>query len=313
MIIHFGYVATPKTLDNITYSKKITYKTYSNLSKENQKDRLNAIINENLKNFNQIITYNHINQISFYRISPDIIPLATHDDVNFNYLKYKDKFKEIGNRINNYNMRLDTHLNQYCILNSQNESVVKNAIEGINYHYNLFKMLNINGKAILHIGSGKDNKEESINRFITNFNKLPIHLKNIIILENDDKIFTFEDTLSLCQKLKIPMVLDYHHYKCNKRKKLTKQDLIAIYNTWENTNLKPKIHFSSPKSSKEKRSHNDYIKINDFLKFLNLLKEVNQDVDIMLECKMRDIALFKLTRQLRFYNLKALDNTTFEI
>ena len=57
-------------------------------------------------------------------------------------------------------------------------------------------------KAIIHVGSGKDNKEESVKRFITNFKKLPDYLKDIIILENDDKLFTFEDTLAICEKIK---------------------------------------------------------------------------------------------------------------
>ena len=213
MKIHLGYVASPLSLDNITYSHTMTYKTYSKLTSEDRNRRLREIINRNLYIFDNVINYNHINEVYFYRMSPNIIPLATHDKVNFDYLlPFSEKFNDIGKKIKRYRMRVDTHLDQYCVLNSVNEKVVEISIKQIEYHYNLFKLLGINGKAIIHVGSGKDNKEESVKRFITNFKKLPDYLKDIIILENDDKLFTFEETLAFCKILNIPMVLDYHHF-----------------------------------------------------------------------------------------------------
>lgn len=315
MKIHLGYVASPLSLDNITYSHTMTYKTYSKLTSEDSNRRLREIINRNLYIFDNVINYNHINEVYFYRMSPNIIPLATHDKVNFDYLlPFSEKFNDIGKKIKRYRMRVDTHLDQYCVLNSVNEKVVEISIKQIEYHYNLFKLLGINGKAIIHVGSGKDNKEESVKRFITNFKKLPDYLKDIIILENDDKIFTFEDTLAICKKLNIPMVLDYHHYKCNNKKKLTTSDLKDILSTWKDTKLKAKIHFSSPKSRKDKRSHHNYIDEKEFIKFLDLLKKIDEDVDIMLECKMRDMALFKLVRQLKCHSeYTFINETTFKL
>ena len=47
--------------------------------------------------------------------------------------------------------------------------------------------------------------------FIENWAGLPQGIARRITLENDDKIFTAMDTLYLCEKLMIPMVLDIHH------------------------------------------------------------------------------------------------------
>lgn len=136
----------------------------------------------------------------------------------------------------------------------------------------------------------------------------------MIILENDDKIYNIIDTLELCETLKIPMVLDYHHYICNHNKEKILDYLPRIFNTWKKTNLNPKIHFSSPKNRKEKRTHSTYIVLKDFLKFVNILKEFNQDIDIMLECKGKDEALLRLSRQLKqIPYIKCIDNSTFEI
>ena len=311
MKVRLGYVASPLTLDKITYSHTMTYKTYSNLSSNEAQRKLKEIVNRNLFIFSQVLDYNFINGVHFYRMSPNIVPLATHQLVNFDYIKlFSERFSEVGRKIKKYKIRVDTHLDQFCVLNSINDEVVKTSRLQIEYHYNLFKLLGIEGKAIIHIGSGKENKEEALARFITNFRKLPKHLQDIIIIENDDKIFTFEDTLNVCKELNIPMVLDYHHYRCNKKKKLTVKDLEEIFATWKGTKDNPKVHFSSPRSRKDKRSHNNYIDEKDFIKFLDLVKKVDVDIDIMFECKMRDMALFKLIRQLKCHSEYAFLNET---
>ena len=45
---------------------------------------------------------------------------------------------------------------------------------------------------------------------------------------------------------------------------------------------------------KDIRSHADFIDEEDFIHFINIAKEVNQDFDIMIEAKKKDDALLKL-------------------
>lgn len=314
MIFKLGYVDGPISLPNSTF-RTITYKTYKSLSKKEKNKRLTEIINNNLDNLLKILEFNEQEQINFYRISQAIIPLATLNEIDFDYITpYLEKWQKIGKFIKDNNMRIDIHPNQYCILNSPDKTVIKNSINSLKYIYSLFQAMDINGKAILHIGGKYDNKEESLTRFKNNFQNLPNYLKNIIILENDDKIYTLIDTLTICEELNIPMVLDYHHYLCNNNKENLKDYIPKIINTWKNTNLKPKIHFSSPKSKKEFRSHNRFAGYNSFLKLINILNNFNQDFDIMLECKEKDNALFRLSKQLKYTkNIKYLNQSTFKI
>ena len=52
----------------------------------------------------------------------------------------------------------------------------------------------------------------------------------------------------------------------------------------------------------------------NFLKFLNILKKEKQDIDIMIEAKKKDEALFRLIRQLKYKTkIKFIDETTFMI
>ena len=109
------------------------------------------------------------------------------------------------------------------------------------------------------------------------------------------------------------MVLDYHHHLCNNDNLDIDIYLKRIINTWKNIN--PKIHFSSPKNNTKKdfRTHHDYINPIEFIKFLDKIKNLNIDLDIMLECKAKDEAIFKLVRQLKYYNYTFIDETTIKL
>lgn len=314
MKIRLGYVAIALTLE-LTASKTINYTNYQKLNENDRILKLDSIIKENFNNLKQILKYNIKNNIHFYRLSHNIIPLATHDSVNFDYINpYKKEFETIGTIIKLYNIRTDTHPDQFCVLNSLNQKVLNNSIKILNFHYNIFKAMKINGKTILHVGGAYNNKEKAIKRFITNFKKLDKHIQNMIILENDDKVFNIKDTLYICETLNIPMILDYHHYKCNNEGENIKDYLDRILKTWNNQKLNPKMHFSSPKNKREFRSHSYYIDAKDFIDFLEMIKEYNKDIDIMLECKGKDMALFKLVRELKTKtNYIFLDETTIEL
>lgn len=314
MMVRLGYVALSKAMENVTTSHTITYTNY--LNNNYSVDKLIDITSNNLEALEKIITYNIKNNIHFYRLTSKLVPLATHDKIKYDYItSLKDKYKKIGELINKYNLRIDTHPDQYAVLNSMNNKIVKNTVEILKYHYNILDALKIKNKIIiLHVGSGTCGKKASITRFINNFKKLPSYIQKCIAVENDDKIYNIIDVLYLCNTLNIPMVLDYHHYVCNNNGEKLEDYIKEIMDTWSNIN--PKFHFSSPKSNlkKEFRSHHDYINSDDFIKFINMLKIYNKDVDIMLEAKAKDDALSRLVRELKYKtNYEFINETSFII
>lgn len=313
MIVRLGYVALSKTIEDTT-SHTMTYTSYISSNRDDKK--LDKIIRDNLSALSLLIDYNIKNNIHFYRLTSKLIPLATHKDVNFDYLnKYIDEFDKIGKKIRLSNMRVDTHPDQFAVINSTRTEVIDNTNRILKYHYNMLKLLGIDPVIILHVGSSEFGKEKSITRFINNFKKLEPCIQKSIIIENDDKIYDVNDVLDLCNKINVPFVLDYHHHICNNMSNIDLKDYIPkIFATWGNKI--PKIHFSSPKSKlkKEFRSHNDYIDVFSFIEFINILKPFNINVDIMIEAKEKDDALFRLVRQLKLYtDFKFIDETSFEI
>ena len=314
MKVRLGYVALSKALDDVTTSSTITYTNYIN--KNYNTSKLLEITKNNLDSLYEIIKYNVKNNFHFYRLTSKLVPLETHDKVDFDYITpLLDEYKKIGKLINDNNIRVDTHPDQYAVLNSMDSKIVKNTVEILEYHYKIMDAIGIKDKIIiLHVGSSACGKKASITRFINNFNKLPDHIKKCIAVENDDKVYNIKDVLELCHKINVPMVLDYHHFICNNEKEDINDYLKEIIDTWDGK--LPKMHFSSPKSKlkKEFRSHSDYINKECFIKFINILKKQDKDIDIMLEAKAKDDAVSRLARCLKYEtNYKFLDETTFII
>lgn len=314
MRIRLGYVAISKSLDNITSSHSLSYTNYVKYNKDVNK--IYEKIEQNLIDLEKIINYNIKNNIHFYRLTSKLIPLATYKNIEFNYIdNFKNYYNRLSKKINESNIRIDLHPDQFTVLNSTKKEVIENTFNILEHQYKILELLNIKNKIIiLHTGSNVFGKEQSIKRFINNFNKLPLHIRECLALENDDKIFNIKDVLSICKEINIPFVLDYHHHICNGKDIKIEDYYEDIFSTWKSIN--PKIHFSSPKNKTKKdiRSHHDYIDTDSFIEFIESIKHLNYDIDIMIEAKEKDEAMFRLIRNLKYKtNYKFIDDTTFEV
>ena len=306
MKIRLGYACVPVSI-NETSSHTITYTNYKNLGDASY-DKLDSVIKKNFMSLENILKYNIKNKIHFFRMTSSLLPLASHPLVNFDFFNnYKLYYEKIGSIIKNNNLRVDMHPSAYVVLNSVNKNVVNSTINILKIYQKMYMYMGIDSKLILHVGSKTDVKENGLKRFIENFNLLDGDTKKLIAIENDDKSYTALDVLNLCKKLNSSMVLDYHHYKLNNDGEKIEDYIEDIFSTWNDI---PKIHFSSPKNSKDKRSHNDYINSEDFIEFIEKIKFVNRDFDVMIEAKKKDEALFRLIRELKYKTDYEIVDTT---
>ncbi len=319
MRVRIGYVAIALNLPKVTSSSTVTYTNYLKLSSDEQKlNKLKQVTLSNLDDLYKILQYNVENNVHFYRITSALVPLATHPEVTaWDYRKiFNIDFKRLGKFVKENNMRVDTHPDEFNVINSIREEVVKSSERNLWSHVHLFEDMEYpDGKMVLHIGSAQGGKEESIHRFINNFNKFPPEITTRLMLENDDKTFTAFEVLSICRETNTPIVFDVHHHVCNNNGE-TIEDLISeIFSTWNNQSLPPKFHFSTPRESERDRKHADYINAEDFISFIEICKPLNKDFDVMLEAKMKDKALFQLIDDIKIIkpNWNWIDNTTLEV
>ncbi|MGN0145099.1 MAG: UV DNA damage repair endonuclease UvsE [Clostridium sp.] len=304
MRIRLGYVAISMSLGKgVTSSSPVTFKNYTKLnSSEERMNKLKSVALSNLSDLGKILLYNVENNIHFYRITSALIPLVTHPEVGYwgHREIFKKDFEYLGNIINKNHMRVDTHPDEFNVLNSINPRVVANTKKNLICQTEWFEDLNYSqGKMVIHVGGATGGKIEGIHRFINNFREYPYEITSRLIIENDDKVYTADEVLNLCNTLNIPMVLDVHHHNCNNNGERIEDIAEEAFNTWNNEILPPKIHFSSPREYENDRKHADYINAEEFVEFIEKVKIFDRDFDVMLECKQKDTALYKLTEDIK--------------
>lgn len=312
LIVRLGYVSESSVIQGSTSGRYFL----RDLMQDNDFEKLGQVIQANLVHLKETLLYNVKNSIHFYRISSGIIPLSTVQGLSFAYIfPYWSLYLEIRDILKKSGMRVDFHPNQYCILNSTKQEVIENAIRILWYHYKLLMAFGVENKVILlHVGSGQLGHENALARFLTTFYALPQALQKVIAIENDDKVFNVQDCLFLSRKCGVLVVIDYHHHCCNPSEGDFSLMVEEIFSLWKKRGMRPKVHFSSPKNRREYRAHADYIDGERFFSFLDFLRNFSYDVDIMLEAKAQDEALFRLMREIKYKrDYVFLDETSFLI
>ncbi len=322
MIVRFGFVAMSVIMEDASPSGTVTLKTYlkyANQHPEAALEKVRQVARKNLLNSLRLLRYCVAHDVRLYRFSSKLIPLATHPELNhWDYISdLKPQLTELGHFIKENRLRVSFHPDHYTLLNSPHEGIYNASVADLAYHCNIFDAMGLDERAklIIHIGGGYNKKEEALERFARNWCRLPENIRKRIALENDDKTYTAENTLALCKKLQIPMVLDLHHYRCNHEEGSKLKEIYpGFISTWKGTGLAPKIHVSSPRSEAAKRSHHDYVEAKDLYSFLLASKVYRIDLDVMVEAKQKDKAMFGLVEELgKNRHIKILNKASINI
>lgn len=318
-IVKLGYVAMSVNIQNCSPSQTMTYTQFSKLEQRQAAiHRLERIAQSNLANCLRLLKHNEAHDIRFFRLSSRLVPLATHEALkDWNYIEpIKKDLEQLGQYAQEKNMRIDFHPDHFALLNSPREEVLRQTLDTLKHHYYLLKGMSIEPthRCVLHVGGLYKNKEEALERFIQNWSGVPYPIQKMIMLENDDKSFTLQDTLYLSEKLGIPLVFDYHHHLANHLEQDWLDDWERVIDTWLHSHLPIKMHISSPKNEKQYRHHADYIDVEMFMQFLNQMKGSVPEIDCIIEAKQKDGALFQLVKQLKNRpEIEMIDQASFYI
>ncbi|UFJ43071.1 UV DNA damage repair endonuclease UvsE [Brevibacillus humidisoli] len=297
-MIRLGYACISMATKN-NPNKKTTLAQLQKLDRAGQMKKLRKILQTNFFNLMEILAYNREHAIYLYRLPSEFVPFATHPVADgWDWEKeFSWDFDKAGEYIRKHGMRVTSHPGHYSILNTPHEEVLRSTINDFDYHARVLDRmgLDIDSVMVTHVGGVYGDKQASLDRFADHFQRLPDHVKKRLVVENDDTSFGMREVLELCERLGVPMILDVHHHDCVNNGERLEEYLPRIFQTWgERT---PKIHFSSPRSESDFRSHADNINVDDFLRFVEKISHGN--VDIMLECKQKDLALLRLREELK--------------
>jgi UV DNA damage endonuclease len=267
--------------------------------------KLAQTIEGNLIHLNQILKYNVKNNLLFFRISSDLIPFASHPICELNWCKhFQTEFVQIGDFIKKHNIRISMHPDQFVILNSPNCKIVENSINELKYHCRVLDAMRLDktAKVQIHIGGVYGNKVEAINRFTRIFNDssrlIDNAIKKRLVIENDDRLYSLKDCLSINQETSIPIVFDSFHHELLNNEEPIRIALEKAMSTWKmSRDGFPIVDYSSQNSVKgkeNKRRKGKHAERIDLILFKKFLEETqNLDFDIMLELKDKEKSALK--------------------
>lgn len=304
LTVRLGYVAMSLLLENASPSQTMTVKQFEQIAdRQAAIRRLERISISNLENCLRLLKHNKAFDISFFRLSSRLVPLVNHPLTEGWAFErpLAPLLKEIGEFSKQARMRIDFHPDHFVVLNNRSKEIFEKSLQALFFHYKLLKKMNISPvhRCVLHIGGKKEGREAGLEQFISNFSHIPRPLQQMIMIENDDVSYTIEDALYLGEKLNIPVVFDLHHYDVNHES----TDLAALWKrvvqTWSHSQFPVKIHISSPKEKEKDKRHHDFIQAERFYAFLALIAGTVDQLDVMIEAKQKDKALFRLTEDLQ--------------
>ncbi len=308
-------------VQNASPSKTMTYSQFSKIKdKEAAIHKLERIAKTNLHNCLRLLRHNLAHDITFFRFSSRLVPLANHPDLpDWDYLKpLKSELLAIKEFLQNQSeMRVDFHPDHFVLLNGTDKDILNTSLRTLRMHYSLLKGMGIDTKhrCVMHVGGAYEDKEKALEQFILNWGLVPTKIQEMIMLENDDTTFSLNETLYLCEKLGVPLVFDYHHHLANKGEgEQWESQWERIVDTWKSSNLPLKMHISSPKTEKDFLAHADYVDVDMFWRFVEEVNGTVPQIDCMIEAKQKDDALFRLMEELiAKKGIKKINDSSFTL
>ena len=238
------------------------------------------------------------NGIGAFRINSQILPVKTHPDAGYELHELPEgdriiaRFEQCGNFSLEHGIRTSFHPDQFLVLSSPDAGVVDRSIADLEYHAQVAEwvaadVINIHG------GGAYGDKRTALKRLASVIDRLPPEVKRRLTLENDDRVYTPADLLSVCTATGVPLVYDVHHHRCLPDGKSIEQTTQTAISTW---NREPHVHLSSPLNGWKQgpcRPHHDFI---DPADFPDCWRDLDITVDV--EAKAKELAVLKLLRSM---------------
>lgn len=300
MSVRLGYacISIPLREKNVYTGRTLTLKTLAAKGVEEAK-RLALL---NIDDLMKIIIYNEERGLRFYRMTSNICPhwgnpLAS-EQYNIDFAR--EALAKAGKLVREFGHRITMHPGQFAQLGSPRENVVEQTFKDLTLHADILTAMGLKPEMgsvlIIHGGGTFGDKAATLARWEENFKRLPPRVQKFISLENDEWQYSVLDLLPLCEKLQIPLCIDFfHHQVMNPDFDIFDPKIIQrVMNTWKLRGIKPKCHWSNQAPDARKGTHGDCVK--DIpVKILDVCREYS--VDIMLETGLKDLCTLRILKK----------------
>lgn len=250
-----------------------------------------ALALKNVQDLLKIVDWNLKNGFGLFRISSDLFPWAS--EYRFSELPdfpdIRATLEDIGSRP----IRLTIHPGPFNQLAGQ-AKVLANTIKDLENQSELFDLMGLSpshwNKINIHVGGTYGDKAATLARFSQNFGLLSENLRARLTVENDDRLslYTVTDLVSVHEWTGMPIVFDYFHHSLNPGQQTEEEAFLTAFNTWD---VRPVFHYSDSRQQYEdpkarREAHADWL--------YSPVKTYGKEVDIVFECKMKELAVLRL-------------------
>jgi UV DNA damage endonuclease len=275
-------------------------------------DALRAKVRDNLKDVLTMMEWNHRHNIFVFRLSSDLFPHYANPKLHnmlhemgevYTMAFAADLLHAIGEKARLLKQRLTFHPGQFNVIGTPYPHTFAATVAELSYHADMLDMMQCGADSVMvvHFGGTYGNKAETVERWVRQFHLLPPHVQMRLVIENCEKSFSVEDCLALSDKTLLPVVFDTHHHECY-RAAHPEEGLAdgaayvdRILHTWQRRGIKPKFHVSEQGEGKVGK-HSDYVEtLPAYL--LWVATRDNVKLDIMIEAKAKEQAIFKLYKK----------------
>jgi UV DNA damage endonuclease len=300
--MNIGYACINMTMGkSVTTNRSMIKRTFQSKGL----DYVSELALSNAKDIIKILEWNRQNNIYFFRLSSALVPWGDGLDITQlkDYNEIKSELKKAGEFAKFWNMRINSHPGPFNVLPSPNESVILKTIADLELHGKIFDLMGLSktpyNNINIHCNGVYGDKQSAMDRLITNFKRLSPSVRSRLTLENDDKasMYSVKDLMYIHKHTGIPIVFDYHHHQfCTGD--LSEEDALKLAATTWPDGIRQEVHYSESKAlhennPKEKpQAHSLYIN--------ELPNTYGLDIDVMVECKAKELAILKIRNK---YNL----------
>lgn len=267
-------------------------------------ERVVEAVAANLACLRQILEWNVTHGLLFFRMGSNIVPFGSHEVNTFPWqTHFKSEFQALGAYIRAHDMRISFHPDQFVVLNSPDPGIVRRSVAELVYQGSLLDLMELDSTAKLqiHAGGAYGDKGAALARWVDTFHQLvPGAVKSRLVVENDDRLYSLRECLSLHDETGVPILFDNFHHECLNYGEPMREALRLAAATWHPTRDGVlMMDYSSQALGERKGKHTDTLVPERFLEFLDDLDGL--DVDMMLEIKDKEasaVAAVQLLRQL---------------
>lgn len=257
--------------------------------KSYSEERLAETVANNLECLRQTLEFNAERGILFFRINSGFVPFASHPVCRFDWQRhFRDGFAAAGTYIRERGIRVSMHPDQFTLINSLDEVIFQRSVKELSYHCELLDLLGTgtSAKVQVHVGGVYADRAASLERFVKRWELLSPSIRSRLVIENDDRNYTFGECIEVSRRTGVPVVLDVFHHELNCSGEPLARALALAARTWRKKDGLPIVDYSTQSPDGRRGAHASGLDKKAFLKFLE--ESHLFDFDLMLEIKDKE-------------------------